>query len=82
MKLHTISVKKSVLREILDNNRNFIITELNELSRRNKKMTEKQMIKLKGKRVRFTFRETKYSIATEIVDCYKCGQHIDWSGDD
>ena len=31
MKLHTISVKKSVLREILDNGRDFIITEQNDV---------------------------------------------------
>lgn len=31
-------------------------------------MTEKQMIKLKGKRVRFTFREHQYSIKSEVIE--------------
>lgn len=31
-------------------------------------MTEKQMMKLKGKRVRFTFRKFKYAIDSEVIE--------------
>lgn len=31
-------------------------------------MTEKQMLKLEGKKVKFTFRERKYSIKSEVIE--------------